>query len=160
MKRVIIVLLSILLLIPLITAHAIEKGPVLKSTENYQIQFSTEPKFPVTGKVIHLDFILKNKEGALLSGLVVKTEVHKEETAITLDLTEEEKGRYSAEYSFNEAGNYEVHIIISDKELETEFDLEIDSFGLSGLFRSTIIIILLLILIWLMNKDCRRIKND
>lgn len=159
MKKVIIILMGILLLVPLVTAHAIEKGPISKSTDTYNIQFSTAPKFPVTGKATHLDFTIKDKASDLLSNLNAKLELHKQEKTITLDLIEEQKGHYGVEYNFNESRNYEIHIVIDNKELETEFDLEIGTFGLSGLLRSGIIVILLLLFIGLMIKDCWRGKN-
>lgn len=155
MRNIITALIGVLLLIPLVSAHAIDKGPVSRSTEDYIIEFLTVPKFPAANKHIHLDFIIKDKNGNLMSNINVKIELHKEETTITLDLEEEEKGHYSVEYEFSEAGEYEIHPIIDNKELETEFNLEVDGFGLSGLLRSGAIIILLLIFITVMIRDCK-----
>lgn len=154
MRKIFFIIIGVLLL-PLVNAHAIDKGPVSKSTDDYIIEFSTAPKFPVTNKYIHLEFIIKDKNENLVSDRDVKMELHKEKTTITLNLEEEEKGHYSIEYKFSEAGEYEIHPIIDNKELETEFNLEVDSFGLSGLLRSGAIIILLLIFIILMIRDCK-----
>lgn len=159
MIKITLVLIGILLLMPLVSAHAIEKGPIIKSTDNYIIEFSTNPQFPVTIKNTHLDFIIKDKNEDPLSGLNIKIESLKQEKTITSDLHEESEvhsiGHYSTEYNFIDAGNYEIHIVINDKELEIEFDLEIDSFGLSGLLRTGVIVILFLVLIGLIYKDCK-----
>lgn len=159
MKIIIITLISIIILIPTVNAHAIDKEPVIKSTGNYNIQFLIYPKFPVTGKDTHLDFVIKDKSGNLISNLNIEIELDNPEKAIAFELKEKEKGHYSKELNFNDAGNYEVHISINEGESEAEFNLEIDDFGLSGLLRAGIIIILLVILIRLMVKDCRRKEN-
>ena len=155
MKRIIIVMIGIILLAQLVSAHAIEKGPISQSTDGYNIQFLTEPKFPVTGKDIHLDFIIQLKDGILRPGLNPQIEIHKGETTATLDLREEQLGHYSAEYKFKEPGDYKINLIIDGEGLRAEFDLEVDTFGLSGLLRSGTIIILLSLLIGLMYKDCK-----
>lgn len=155
MKKIVIALFSVLMLIPLVSAHAIDKGPIIKSTDDYNIQFLINPKFPVTGKNTNLDFIIKDKSGDLISNLNTKLELHNLEKAITLELKEKEKGHYGKEFNFNQGGKYEIHIFVNEQELEAEFDLEIDSFGLSGLLRAGTIIILLLILIRFMYKDCK-----
>jgi hypothetical protein len=156
MKRTIFFLMGILVLIPPVGAHGIEKGPMIRSMGAYQIQFSVEPKFPVTGRVTHLDLFIKDQEGNPLSGLETRLELHKEEKTIRLDLDEEEGGHYRTEYTFDEAGSYEVHLSIENEEWKTGFDLEIDTFGSSGYLRSGTIVLLLSILIGLMYRDCRR----
>ena len=158
LNKLIIIMIGILLLTSLVSAHAIEKGPQNASVEGYNLEFSIEPKFPLTGKDTHLDFIIKDDDENLLQGLNVKIELHGEET-IDLNLNEEQRGHYSVERKFKRAGDYEIHIIIEDKELEAEFDLEIDSFGRSGLLRSGTIVILMLILIILAYRDCKWRKN-
>ena len=159
MRKIIIGLIGILLFIPLVSAHAIDKGPISKSIGAHVIDFSFIPKFPVTGKHVHLDFIIKDQNENLISGSNVKIELHKEEKIITLDLTEEGQGHYNVEYGFSEAGNYEIRPILNGIELDTEFELTVDSFGVSGWLRSGTIILLLLILIGFIIKDCRRNKN-
>ena len=158
MKTVILLLIGLLLFIPLVSAHAIDKGPISKSTEEYVIEFSTIPKFPVTGKQVHLDFVIKDQNENFITESNVKIELHKEEKIITLDLAEEKHGHYSVGYEYGEAGEYEIHPIINGDELETGFELTVDGFGLSGLLRAGTIILLLLILIGFMIKDCRRNK--
>ena len=159
MRKIIIGLIGILLFIPLVSAHAIDKGPISKSTGGHVIDFSIIPKFPVTGKQVHLDFIIKDQNENLISGNNMEMELHKEEQIIILDLAEEEQGHYNAEYRFTEAGNYEIHLIIDSVELDAEFELIVGSFGVSGWLRSGTIILLLLVLIGFMIKDCRRNKN-
>ncbi len=83
-------------------------------------------------------------------------ELYKEEKTIILDLEEEEKGHYSIEREFSEAGQYKIHPFIDNRELETEFGLEVEGFGISGFLRTAVIFILLLILILFIYKDCRR----
>ena len=147
MKPIIAVIVCFVLLIPFVTAHAIEKGPISKSTEEYTIQFSAEPKFPVTGRETHLDFIIHDKSENLASNLDVNIELHKEEATITLNVQEEERGHYGVAYEFQKAGKYEIHIIVDDNELEAEFNFDVDNFGLSGILRSLVILFLLEILI-------------
>ena len=159
MKQICIVAIGIVLMAAFVSAHAIEKGPVTQDTDQYAITFSTEPKFPVTGKETHFDFVFTDKEGSTVSGLNITLEIHKEATIITLELQEEQEGHYDTVYNFEQEGSYELHFIINNEELEIEFGVDIDTFGRSGLLRSGTIIIFLFILIALVYKDCRRTKN-
>jgi len=159
MKSLFLTLIAILLLIPVAGPHGIEKGSVNMSTDSLNIQFSTVPKFPVTGKVTSMDFVIEDKKGNLLSGLNAKLELHKQKEVITLDLIENQKGGYRREYSFNKAGEYEIHLTFGDLHPEIEFDLAVDSFGLSGVLRSGIIALLLLIFVTLMLYDLKQGKS-
>lgn len=150
------VLIGMLLLAQSAVAHGIEKGPESKSSGDYVINFSTEPKFPVTGKITHLDLTVKDRDGGLLSDLDMSIELHRLGKSMILDLREEEKGHYSVRYNFNEPGSYGIHPVIDDRELGIEFGLTVDSFGLSGLLRSGVVIALLLVFAGLMYRDCRR----
>lgn len=159
MKKIIWVSVWMMSLVSLISAHSIEKGPVTKISGNYSIELSIDPKFPVTGRDTHLEFIIIDLEGNQLSDLDIELELHKQGETMSLALLEEQRGHYNVEHIFNEEGIYEIQLVIYNEELETEFDLEVDSFGLSGLFRSGVIIIILSTLIWWIYRDCSGRKN-
>ena len=147
------------LLVPIVNSHSFEEDPVTQSTEDYDIEFSTTPKFPVTGRKTHMDFIIKSKEGIVVSDLKVGIEVHQGQKMFTLNLDEEQPGHYNTEFYFREPGEGNIHLIIEGEELGLEFNIEVDTFGRSGFIRSSTIIILLLILVILMLRSCRRKKN-
>lgn len=149
--------------VQIVKAHGIEKGPIIKSTEQYQIAFSTQPKYPVVGLETYLELEIKDKLNNSISDVDVNLEIHKAEkniTLITLSTNESVSGHYSAIYVFREKGDYEIHIEINGEEIETEFELRIDDFGLSGLLRSTIILVLIIILIVFAYRDCKKNCHD
>jgi len=159
MKKILLFLISLLLLSGIVTAHSIQEGPISKGTEEYTVQFVTMPLYPVTGKQTHLDFIIIDHKGEFLSELPIQIELHTKDAAFTLQAQEEQKGHYNVEYNFDKADDYDIHIIMNNQELEVSFDLEVDTFGLSGLLRSVTIIILLLMLLVLVYKDCTDYKK-
>ncbi len=153
-NNLIIIFIEIIFFIFLASAHTIEKDPQIFNSEKYNIQFLSEPKFPITKKITRLDFIILDKNNNSLKNLNVKIELHKGKI-INLNLSEE-KGYYSVKYNFKKSGNYQIHLVINNKEVNTKFNLEIDNFGLSGFIRSGIVFILILILLGLMYRDCKR----
>lgn len=155
-NKIILFAVIVLLLMPFVNAHAIKRGPVEKSTELYIVDFFTDPIFPVTGKEIHLDINIKDKNNNPISNLNVGFELHKEEQIINLNAKESELGRYDASYRFSEAGNYEVHLSVNGEELPLEFDLNVDGFGLKGFIQVSVLLLFALILIFLAYKDCKK----
>ena len=57
----------------------------------------------------------------------------------------------------NNSTDLKKRIKALEKELDVEFELEIDSFGISGLLRFGVINILILILLVLIYRDCKKI---
>ncbi len=156
MKAFAAALLCLLLLVPFAAAHAIEKGPVRKSTKQHIIEFSSEPEFPVTGRETRLDFVIKNKRDVPVPNVDVVIELRGNEERIRLPLKEKEGGHYSAEYKFKKAGSYEIRLFIGNNEVETRFALEIDSFGVSGALRALVIVLFIEILAIAVISDCKK----
>ena len=157
-NRIILSIIVIVLLVPLVSGHAIKKGPEEKSTELYIVDFFTDTIFPVTGREIHLEINVKDKNNNLLNNLDVGLELHKGKQTTNLNVKESGFGHYDASYKFSEAGEYEAHLSINGKELPIEFGLNVDSFGSKGIIRVSILLIFALILIFLAYKDCKKKK--
>ncbi|MCH8003974.1 MAG: FixH family protein [Nanoarchaeota archaeon] len=156
-NRIILFTIIILLLIPFVNGHALERGPEEKSTELYIVDFITEPIFPVTGKEVHLEINVKDKNNNPLNiYLDVDLELHKGKQTINLNAKESGFGHYDMSYKFSEAGEYEVHLSVNGEELPLEFDLIVDSFGFKGLMQVSVLLIFALILIFLAYKDCKK----
>lgn len=52
-----------------------------------------------------------------------------------------------------------MHVNISGQELEKEFIVEVDNFGISGILRGSVILILIIGLILIAYFDCRISKK-
>lgn len=152
MKKTIIIVLCMLLVIPLVAAHSIETKFVIRSDGQYNIKFSTDPEFPIVNKETHLDFEIWDNQGEFVSISDIEIILAKDEERQTLVLTESHE-HYEIKHVFEEPGVYKINPSIQGQQLDIEFVVEIDSFGLSGMVRSGLIIFLLLILIIFMYKD-------
>jgi len=141
-------------------AHGIERKPETTVEGNYIVAFRIEPQFPVTRKTTHLDIIVEDSQAnKKLSNLQIALELHTQDSSKVIILekgTEEEAGHYGFSYTFLEKGLWEIHVSINGQELEKEFTVDVDNFGLSGLLRSGIIVFLALILIVAARRDCAR----
>ena len=154
MKKLIATILCILLFIPLAAAHSIETKYVIRSDGQYNIKFSTDPEFPLTNKETHLDFEIWDNKGKPVSVSDIKVSLAKDNERKTLVLTQIDD-HYELEHIFKETGVYQINPFIDGQKLNIDFYVEVDSFGLYGILRSSVIILFLLILIWLMYKDCK-----
>lgn len=139
--------------------HGIERVAEEVQEGGYVISFETDPVYPVTGKSTHFDVSVKDDETfEFLSGLALSLELHRKESAeiITLAKGEEgESGHYGFSYTFSGQGFWEIHVVINGQKMEKGFTVDVDSFGLSGLLRSGIILILAGILVTAARRDCR-----
>lgn len=159
MKKIIIILLCMLLVIPLVAAHSIETKFVIRSDGQYNIKFSTDPEFPVVNKEIHLDFEIWDNKGEFISISDIEIILVKDDERQSLALTESHE-HYEIKHIFEEPGVYKIIPSINGQELDLEFSIEIDSFGLSGMLRGGLIIFLLLVLIIFMYKDCKKARRE
>lgn len=139
---------------PIVLAHSISEKEIIKSDGTYNIKFSKNPEFPVINEEVHLDFEVWDNRGKEFPDLDFKVGLVKnnKKTKFTLGKVH---GHYELEHNFGVPGKYKLIPYINDKKLNMEFEIEIDSFGLSGVLRVGIIILLLLILLFLMFKTCR-----
>lgn len=158
MKKIIIILLCVLLVIPLVTAHSIETKFVIRSDGQYNIKFSTDPEFPIVNKETHLDFEIWDNQGEFISISDIKIILVKDDERQTLALIESHE-HYEIKHIFEEPGVYKIIPSINGQELDLEFSIEIDSFGRSGMLRGGLIILLLLVLIIFMYKDCKKARR-
>jgi len=147
-----------LLVIPLVTAHSIETKFVIRSDGQYNIKFSTDPEFPVVNKETHLDFEIWDNKGEFISISDIEIILVKDDERQILALIESHE-HYEIKHVFEEQGVYKIIPSINGQELDLEFSIEIDSFGLSGILRSGLIILLLLVLIIFMYKDCKKSRR-
>lgn len=154
-NKIILFAIIVILLIPLVNAHALKRGPEEKSTELYIVDFITKPIFPVTGKEVHLEINVKDKNNDPLNNLDIELELHKGTQIINLN-TKGGFGHYDISYKFSDAGEYEIHLSINGKELPIEFDLIVDGFGFKGIAQVSVLLIFALILIFLAYKDCKK----
>ena len=159
MKKIIIILLCLLLVIPLVAAHSIETKFVIRSDGQYNIKFSTDPEFPIVNKETHLDFEIWDNQGEFISISDIEIILVKDDERQSLALTESHE-HYEIKHIFEEPGVYKIIPSINGQELELEFSIEIDSFGRSGMLRGGLIIFLLLVLIILMYKDCKKARRE
>lgn len=139
--------------------HGIERVAEEVQEGGYVISFETDPVYPVTGKSTHFDILVKDDETLeRISRLALSLELHRKESAEIITLAkgeEEESGHYGFSYTFSGQGLWEIHVVIDGQEIEKGFTIDVDSFGLSGLLRSGIIIILTGILVAAARRDCR-----
>jgi len=141
-----------LLVIPLVAAHSIETKFVIRSDGQYNIKFSIDPKFPLVNKETRLDFEIWDNKGEFVSISDMEIILVKDDERQTLALTESQE-HYEIKHVFEEPGVYKIIPSINGQELDLEFSVEVDSFGWSGMLRSSVIILLLFVLIILMYKD-------
>lgn len=145
-------------------AHGTEKTSTIVETQNTVLVFSTEPKYPVTGKEIHLHLIVNDKDGKPVEGLQIEFELHnnKEETITKKIALKEKNGEYSVTYSFTEIGNYELHTRFeyAGEEIEKKFSIDVDGLALDDFFSLGITFLLIGGMIVLGIKECWRRKQD
>lgn len=155
MKKLITILIYILLIVPVVSAHALETKQVIRSDGQYNIEFSIDPEFPLVNRETHLDFEIWDNNGETISEPILEIELIKEGDIERLT-PKKSVGHYEIAYVFDKEGVYKIITYLDDQKLDIEFNMEVDSFGLSGILRSGAIILLLLILISLMYNDCIR----
>jgi len=158
MKKIIIILLCMLLVLPLVAAHSIETKFVIRSDGQYNIKFSTDPEFPIVNKETHLDFEIWDNQGEFISISDIEIVLVKGDERQTLALTESHE-HYEIKRVFEEPGAYKIIPSLKGQQLDIEFNIEIDSFGLSGMLRGGLIIFLLIVLIIFMYKDCKKARR-
>jgi len=158
MRKTIIALFCVLLLVPLVTAHSIETKYVIRSDDQYNVKFSSDPEFPVINRETHMNFEVWDNAGEPVAGANMKIELVKDDRRTTLPLTEKDD-HYDVEHVFDEQGIYRIIPYINDQKLEIEFNIEVDAFGLSGILRSGLIFLFLITLIIKMYKDCKKPKG-
>jgi len=155
MKVFIPLLLCIVLMSTLVSAHTLERKVIIRSDGNYNVQFSSEPKYPITGKSTHLDFVIWDNKGDLLTRLDLAIEMQKAGKVFSLNAIETEPGHYSIDYNAEEFGVYELSPVINNEKLDIRFDLYFDTFWPKGLLPVGAIALFLITLLTLMYKDCR-----
>jgi len=158
MKKIITLLACILLLSTLASAHTLERKVIIRSDGIYNVQFSTEPEYPITGREIHMDFVIWDNAGQVLTSMNVAIEMQKEGKSGVLNAIETEPGHYSAEFAAKEFGVYQLSPIINNQKIDVHFEMFIDAFWPKGMVPVGTIGVLLLILLLLMYKDCKRRK--
>jgi len=151
MKRIITAAVFILLLAPFIIAHSLESKFIIKTDGQYNIKFSTDPEFPLVNKKTHLDLEIWDNNGDVLDLASIEVIIRSQVTDVPLA-----HGHYELEHVFKSPGVYSIVPSIKGEQLNIEFDVEIDSFGTSGLIRAGIIILLYLVLIGLAYEDCKK----
>jgi len=158
MKKIITLLACILLLSTVASAHSLERTVIIRSEGIYNVQFSTEPEYPITGRETHMDFVIWDNAGQILTGMNVKIEMQKEGESSLLNAIETEPGQYSAEFATKEFGVYQISPIINGQKTGIQFEMFVDAFWPKGMVPAGTIGILLVILLLLLYKDCKRRK--
>jgi len=153
--RFIILLVCILLMSTVVSAHTLEKKEIIRSDETYNVKFTSEPEYPVTGRATHFDFVIWDNDGKILPNLDVEVELKRNGQTIVLQ-TERKEGHYSVQYKAEEFGVYTLSPIINNQKVEIKFDIYIDSFRTEGYITVGIILFFLLLLLSLMYKDCKK----
>ena len=149
-----LLLVIALLMSSSVMAHTLERKVVVRSDGFYNVQFSSEPEFPVTDKLIHFDFVIWDNRGELMAGLDVTIEIQKGDVSFMVPAVETESGQYSIEYETKDFGEYSLSPIINNEEKEIRFDVYVDKVGIQGGLTVGILVVFLLILLALMYKDC------
>jgi len=158
MRKIITLLACILILSTLASAHSLEKNIVIRSDDTYNVQFSTEPEYPITDREIHMDFEIWDNTGQILTGMNVEIEMQKEGKTGILKAIETEPGHYSAELTAKEFGVHQITPIINGQKIDVQFEMFIDAFWPKGMVTVGTIGVLLFVLLLLMYKDCKRRK--
>jgi len=148
----------ILLISTVVSAHSLEKKVIIRSDGEFNVQFSTDPEYPVTGKNVHFDVVIWDNSGKVLTNLNMMIEMQKNGEAVSLRARETEPGHYSIEYEAAEFGVYELSPIINNQKIDIQFELYIDAFWPRGMVPVGTIVVLLFIMLLLMYKDCKRRK--
>jgi len=63
MKKIITLLACVILLSTLASAHSLERKVIIRSDGIYNVQFSSEPEYPITSKTTHYDFEIWDNSG-------------------------------------------------------------------------------------------------
>lgn len=158
MKAITAVIIGIVLASVLVSAHALEKTVVVRSSDEYNVQFSTKPEYPVTGKTTHLDFEVWDNEGKDLAGLDFVVRFQKNNKVFTRKAVEHSPAHYSATLEL-ERGIYTITPVINDKITRITFELFVDSFGTQGVLMVGTLALFAAILVILAYKDCRKKKK-
>lgn len=155
MKYMAALLACVLLTGTAVSAHTLERNNIIRSDGEINIQFSTEPEFPLTGQTIHFDFIPWDNDGKILYGLDLIIEIRKGSKITNATATETGEGHYGVEFETEEFGEYRLSPYIKGEKVDISFEVYIDAFGPQGWISVGIIALLLIILIALMYNDCR-----
>ena len=148
-------LLCIVLMSTIVSAHTLERKVIVRSDGNYNVQFSTEPEYPIIGLDTHLDFVIWDNKGDLLTKLDLAIEMQKAGKVFSLNAIETEPGHYSIDYVSEDFGVYGLSPVINDEKLDIRFDLYFDTFWPKGLLPVGVIALFLITLLVLVYKDCR-----
>ena len=160
MKFIFTLLACILLMSTIVGAHTLERKVIVRSDGEYNVQFSSDPEFPLVGRETHLDFLIWDNNGQLLTGLNVVIELQKNSNVLLLNARETEPGHYNIDYVPEEPGAYRLMPVINNERLRIDFELYFDTFWPKGLLPVGTIGLFLIILLAYMYKDCRGKKND
>jgi len=158
MRLIFTLLVCVLLLSTVVSAHTIERKEIIRSDGIYNVKFSADQEYPITGRSNHFDFMVWDNDGNTLSNLDLVIELRKEGQMVLLN-TQKTEGHYSIEYKAEEFGVYTLSPIIDNQKVEIEFDIYVDTFGTEGYLTVGIILLFLLLLLSLMYKDCKRKKR-
>ena len=159
MKFIPTFLLCIVLMGALVSAHTLERKVIVRSDGEYNVQFSSDPEFPLAGRETHLDFIIWDNNGQLLTGLNLVIELQKDGIILPLNARETEPGHYSIYYIPEEPGVYRLMPVINNERVRIDFELYFDTFWPKGLLPIGTIGLFLIILLAYMYKDCRGKKK-
>ena len=159
MKVIITLLACILLMSTMVSAHTLERKVIVRSDGTYNVQFSSEPEYPVTGQKVHFDFVIWDNDGKTLTNLDILIEMQKEGALFRTSAVETEPGHYSVEYKAKEFGVYRLSPIINGERVDIAFAVYLDTFGAKGFATVGVIVLFLLILLMFMYKDCKKKKS-
>ncbi len=159
MKFIPIFILCIVLMSAFVSAHALDRKVIVRSDGEYNVQFSSDPEFPLAGRETHLDFIIWDNDGQVLTNLNIVIEVRKGSKAITVNALEAKPGHYSIDYIPEEPGVYRLMPIINNERVRIDFELYFDTFWPKGILPAGTIGLFLIALLTLMYKDCKKKKS-
>jgi len=155
MKQLIIGILLFALLTLSVSGHTIERQSVIKNAGEYNIQFFTEPEYPLAQRPTHLDFEIWDNTGKTLDGINVEIEIITPKRSFMIG-TREGHGHYETEQVFETYGEYNIVPYINGKRLDTSFVLFVDSFQRGGWWKVSVIAFFLFILAYFMYQDCTK----
>jgi len=159
MKRLLFLVVCSILIAQFVSAHAVERESIIRNAGEYNIKFSTDPQFPVTGRLMHMNFEVWDNSGQVLSDATIQIVLHTQERTIQLD-TNKKADHYDVEYVFDSAGEYTLIPFINGEQVDTSFTIHVDTFGSDELLKVAIIAFFILLLLKLMYKDCMKRKHE
>jgi hypothetical protein len=157
MRKLLVFALLIIVAQP-VFAHGLKEKPLIAEEGGYSIELITAPKYPVIWTQTVLVVIIK-KDGLPVDGRGVTVTLHDpgHSGSILIEAVPQGKGSYSAEHTFHEPGEYEIHVDFD--EIQSAFVLKVDSLGVKGVLRGLMVILIIGALITKSLKSCRGGRN-